>query len=1179
MLLKEPRNQKLEASIQKSEVNVLCSLYIGSWSLVIPSPISPLLSLISIILFSFLHTSTYSQATNIQFGQNRVQYKDFIFSYYDTDHFTVYFYQGGQDVGKYVIKQAEGINEDLQRVLDFKYRRKIDIIVYNSINELNQTNIGIYEAGNNEGGTTNLPDNKIFLYFNGSHEDLDIQLRERLGKLYLDKLLTGSSVLEFVQNAVALNMPDWFRNGFIQNYARGWNSNADDRLRDGIMSGRYAKLNKLDPSEAMFVGHSIWHYVEEKYGKQAAGNLMYLARINRSVDNGFLFVVGQGLDETLTDWFNYYLEKFKAESELTQKRSSTNIIKRKSKNGFEYYQPRMSSDGKTLAFAQNDLGRYKVKLLDTEKNKKKTVVKGGWRTNTIFTDDKQPLLAWTPSGKQLAVVFEKKAVIYLGIYDLGTKKIQVKRMDKFQKVLHINFMGDDKNLAISAVQNGQSDIFLYRIASTTVTRLTNDYFDDFQPCYIEVDGMRGIMFSSNRPTDEKKEERFLNQSFTNKQLDLFFINLNETGKLHQITNTRYANETYAQQFSENTFSFLSDANGINNRHTGTIENVFDHWERTFYYKDKESGEEDSITINDTDDVLDFLDETVVSITNFERKPIRKLKGETQQHSNYFYNVREQQLQPAKGFGIELVKQNNRTLFYKMPIDFSDAEAPTAFVTNWGKSKRFNTKASTLKSDSISAVQTSKSSTSKAQNPVRDPRPYDFQSEFDYDVIQFDWDSLNSSRNSASFLAQVETGFQFMQTKVRPYFVKFSLDDIVTQLDNNLILTRYQPFNPNNPNFFTPPVSFAIKLGITDLLENHKIYGGLRLPFSGISGNSEYFITYENLKKRLDKKFTYYRQSITQNNVAIKTNFVEADFRYPLDVLQRLGFGVAYRHDKTVFKAVDSASLFAPNISSSWLYLKGEYVFDNTLVVQENIRYGFRVKAFVEIHKEFPFATKTAGEQYDFSVPQMNNAWFTTFGIDARHYLKIFRQIIWANRLSWASSVGNRKLIYYLGAVDNWFINLKGERFDTGTPINTNNNYAFQTLATPLRGFLQNARNGNSYVVLNSELRIPLFAATRRARVRSEILRNFTIVGFVDAGTAWEGVSPFSDNNPLFTETYANSVSTVRIKRFKTPIIMGFGGGLRTSLLGYFMKLDLAWGYDTGEVTKRPIAYFTFGYDF
>jgi hypothetical protein len=649
-----------ETGSKKSETQNSRATPVSQWQLIGKTNKLCLVVFAIVMLFA---SPVFGQATNIQYGQNRVQYKDFIFSYYDTDHFTVYFYQGGQDVGKYVTKQAEGINEDLQRLLDFKYRRKIDVIVYNSINELNQTNIGIYEAGNNEGGTTNLPDNKIFLYFNGSHEDLDVQLRERLGKLYLDKLLTGSSVLEYVQNAVALNMPDWFRQGFIQHYAKGWNSNCEDHLRDGIMSGRYAKLNKLDPKEAVFVGHSIWHYVEEKYGKQAVGNLMYLARINRSVDNGFQFVVGQGLDETLTDWFNFYLERFKAESAVTQKRSSTNIIKRKSKYGFDYYQLRMSNDGKTIAFAQNDLGRYKVKLLNTETNKKKTVVKGGWRTNTIFTDDKQPLLAWSPSGKQLAVVFEKKSRNLLrGFMIQAPRKMDVKRMDKFQKVLHINFMDDDKNLVLSAVQNGQSDIFLYRIASTTVTRLTNDYFDDFQPCYIEVNGMRGILFASNRANDVKKEERFLNQNFANKQLDLYFINLNETESLYQITNTPYANETYPQQFSENTYSFLSDANGINNRHTGIMENVFDHWERTFYYKDTETGDEDSISISDTDDVLEYLDETLVTITNSERKPIHKLKGITQQHSNYFYNIREQQLLPAKGLGVELVKQNNKNTF-------------------------------------------------------------------------------------------------------------------------------------------------------------------------------------------------------------------------------------------------------------------------------------------------------------------------------------------------------------------------------------------------------------------------------------------------------------------------------------------------------------------------------------
>jgi hypothetical protein len=92
-----------------------------------------------------------------------------------------------------------------------------------------------------------------------------------------------------------------------------------------------------------------------------------------------------------------------------------------------------------------------------------------------------------------------------------------------------------------------------------------------------------------------------------------------------------------------------------------------------------------------------------------------------------------------------------------------------FVTNWGKSKRFSTKVAALNSDSTIASQQSKAPGATAAKPALDPKPYDFQSEFDYDIILFDWDSLNSSRNNASFLAQVETGFQFFANKSATIF--------------------------------------------------------------------------------------------------------------------------------------------------------------------------------------------------------------------------------------------------------------------------------------------------------------------------------------------------------------------------------------------------------------------------
>ena len=59
-----------------------------------------------LILFS-ITTRISAQTAEVKFGQNRVQYKDFAFQYYESDHFITYFYPGGQDIARYVIKAAE----------------------------------------------------------------------------------------------------------------------------------------------------------------------------------------------------------------------------------------------------------------------------------------------------------------------------------------------------------------------------------------------------------------------------------------------------------------------------------------------------------------------------------------------------------------------------------------------------------------------------------------------------------------------------------------------------------------------------------------------------------------------------------------------------------------------------------------------------------------------------------------------------------------------------------------------------------------------------------------------------------------------------------------------------------------------------------------------------------------
>ena len=1148
--------------------------------------------IMGVIAGNTLHAQTSSQVT---FGQNRVQYKDFLFSYYESDNFTTYFYQGGQDLAKYVIKSAEDNSEELSKMLDYRFKKKIDIIVYNTIGELNQTNIGIYEPGQNSGGTVKIPDNKIFVYFNGDHADLDRQIREGLAKLFIDKMVRGTGFSEVIQNAVLLNLPDWYRLGLIHYIGQNWNSNMEDKLRDGILSGRFKKLNKLKPEEAVFVGHSIWHYIEEVHGKTAVNNILYLTRINRSVDNGFSFVLGTNLAQTLQDWYVYYFTRFSNESKISSLPEDNTVVKTKIKKDLDYYEPKLSPDGKYMAYASNDMGRYKVYLLNTETHKKKILLRGGFRTNTIFTDESVPLIAWDPSGKRVAMISDKGPNTRLTFYDIEKGKKTINPVRKFQRVLSFSFV-DSKQLVMSATQNGQSDIYLYTIASTTTRKLTDDYYDDFNPAYITADSMHGIMFSSNREDDTLVPKRYESQ-IMNKQLDLYFYDLDANQNvLYRITNTPYANETYPQNFSSNEFCFLSDVNGVRNRFTGHFERVFDHNQKTYRFVSKEFGELDSVEVRQNVPLDSAIDRSAVTLQDSSIEKVYKVGGVSSTYTNYTYGIKEQSVIPEKNMTLDMFRIKGKIQFRKYDINSTAAQGKAPNMEYMNQVLRQANPLST--SDAKKAQEAVKNANQNTDSirASRGKQPYDFQSEFDYGIKLFDWDSA-----SASKMGTADNGYVFRFSKVRPYFVRFMVDKVVAQLDNNPIITPYEPYDPASPAYRVNTLSAFIKVGITDLLENYKIYGGIRLPFAGVKDNAGYFLTFEDLKKRLDKKFTFYRSSETSTaystlpfsntvlpsgeviNYSIKTTYLEAVLSYPINVLNSVRFTFGFRNDKVAYKAQDSLSLNLPNTSDNWLSERTEYVFDNCLEGITNIRYGTRLKVFAEVQKEFPTQNKQAGAQFDLPVPVFNNKVMVNVGFDVRHYLKIYKSIIWANRISGAASFGTAKMLYYMGGLDNWLTSPSVSKFDYNTPIDNKNNYAFQTLATPLRGFQQNARNGDKYILINSELRIPVFSAFIKGNIKSEIIRNFEVIGFFDAGTAWEGISPFASSNPLFTQSIPNQTDNpsviVNLHQYKTPVIMGFGPGFRTSIFGYFIKFDAAWGLDTGVVSSKPMYYLSIGLDF
>jgi hypothetical protein len=154
----------------------------------------------------------------------------------------------------------------------------------------------------------------------------------------------------------------------------------------------------------------------------------------------------------------------------------------------------------------------------------------------------------------------------------------------------------------------------------------------------------------------------------------------------------------------------------------------------------------------------------------------------------------------------------------------------------------------------------------------------------------------------------------------------------------------------------------------------------------------------------------------------------------------------------------------------------------------------------------------------------------------------------------------------MGGVDSWLSQKFNQDLAPGE-LRQGSDYAFQTLATNMRGFDQNIRNGTSFMALNSEIRWPAVKYFIKRPLTSSFLNNFQIIVFGDLGTAWTGVTPFSEENSLNEKTIiigeeANT-GNINLRTHKEPIIGGYGAGMRTKLWGYFVRADWAWGVEDG----------------
>ncbi|MEO6305440.1 MAG: hypothetical protein ABIP51_19920, partial [Bacteroidia bacterium] len=1041
-----------------------------------------------IIFSSVLAKAQFNYGHQMDFGKNRIQYQNFNWTYYDYERYRIYSYQGGGEVAKYTAVSVNNQLPGLEKKLDFQSEEKISILVYNNQNDFKQSNLGLStDEQTNIGGVTKILGNKMSVYFNGSHAELDIQIRAGLAQILINQILYGGNAREMVRNSTLLNLPAWYVKGLVSFISEGTTSYSDNYTYDAIKNDHLTHFNRLEGKEAIMAGHSLWAYIVESYGEAVIPNLLYMTRVTRSPDNAFLFVLGVSLSNLVYDFTDSYNRRlFMNKDTLRKSPINNNSVLKKYKTFRQYYQLKVSPDGKQVVYVRNELNQIRVYLNTIGEKKQKRLLKFGPKVEQI-PDYNYPLLGWHPNGKTIFMIYEKKDQLVIQTYDIDSKEKVVRNLPGFEKINSFSFSPEGKRIVLSGVKKGkgQSDIFVFSLNTSGIEQLTNDIWDDNNPVFIK--GNKQVVFESNRLNDTIKATDDAKYFYKiNKNMDLFMAQYPFTNRtLVRVCNTPETNEIQPQAYNNNYICYLSEKNGIYNRY-----------------------------IAEFDSSISFVDTTEHYRYFFKSKPI----------TNFDRNILEQNINDQNTHIGEVIYANGKNMLLVTPIATKlneiNIKPP---VQTWAK----------ISSRPV-FVDFSENSEPKPAETTTPKKEETSSNGIDFENYKFEGEKSNTTKTptvaaSGPSIKKDSTGkktnpnlFNFPIQK--NYFTSFYTDYVVTQFDNSFLANNYQVFaGGGSPLYLNPGFNFLTKVAISDLFEDQRITGGFRI---NPSLDNEFMLSWEQRKKRVDHQILIDRQTFARVPIApdvisnfyakVNTSTIVYKVKYPFNPVASVRASLLYRNDRYVPLSNGDFSLPLKPQYQNMAGVRLEYVFDNTRNVMLNIMNGFRFKIW--------------GEYWQ--IKDTKNRNLITSGFDARHYQKVHRQITWCNRLAGGNSLGTDRLIFYLGGVDNWL----NPSFNSNINIVKPEQYGFQTIATNMRGFKQNIRNGNNFVVFNSELRIPIVRYLINYPLRSDFLNNFQVIGFTDVGMAWSDWNPLSKENTenINVYPYEGSNIIVTVNNPKNP---------------------------------------------
>jgi len=462
--------------------------------------IKPFFFFLAVIL---LVTQAFAQYYSIPFyGKNKVQYTNFKWNTYKTDHFSIYYYVENPQILKYIAEMAESAYQRISLEVKHSLSTEVPLIYYKTYTDFEQTNL--LPASEGILGVSEPTLYRVIIYGDMTLDHIQDLIEHELSHIFQFDLLFGSPG----GGAYAISFPPgWIMEGWCEYNTQTWDPWSILIVRDAALNDRIPELAESGNLFSRYplprvpdydFGHAMYEFIEERFGKNGIREFWH------SLEHSPLI----GRRDPLKRAFDMTNKQFNHEFKKYLRTRFKDYLLRENPEDYsmplgpefplnQYYfafSHDVSPSGDIVAVLAYNYksGEFDIILISTKDGKViKNITKGYTLKYEYIRFNIDPSMgtdiSWSPDGDKVAFFGRSGEKYALFIVDPVTEETVKKIHIPYDRPSSPCFYPDSDELLFTAFDNGIHDIYKLNLETEKFLNLTEDDIFEKAPC-ISPDG-------------------------------------------------------------------------------------------------------------------------------------------------------------------------------------------------------------------------------------------------------------------------------------------------------------------------------------------------------------------------------------------------------------------------------------------------------------------------------------------------------------------------------------------------------------------------------------------------------------------------------------------------------------------------------------------------------------------